>query len=85
MIWAVAVLSALVDNISITIALIPVIQKLAAGGINIIPLWWPWFLGPDLAAMPRLLGLRLISWWYHSQRKHALLLHLPYGTGVVCQ
>ena len=45
MIWTVAVLSALVDNIPITIALIPVIKNLGAEGIDITPLWWALVFG----------------------------------------
>ena len=40
MIWIVAVLSAVVDNVPITIALIPVIRGLGASGIDVDPLWW---------------------------------------------
>ena len=39
-IWAVAILSAVVDNIPITIALIPVIQGVGAAGMDVAPLWW---------------------------------------------
>jgi Na+/H+ antiporter NhaD/arsenite permease-like protein len=40
MIWIVALLSALVDNIPVTIAMIPVLQGLSAAGINVAALWW---------------------------------------------
>jgi Na+/H+ antiporter NhaD/arsenite permease-like protein len=36
----VAGLSAVVDNIPITIAVVPVIQGLRAAGMNVGPLWW---------------------------------------------
>lgn len=40
MIWIVAILSALVDNIPVTIAMIPVLQELSAAGVNVSALWW---------------------------------------------
>src|SRR3990170_1874300 len=39
-IWVVAILSAVVDNIPITIAMVPVINGLGAAGMDIGPLWW---------------------------------------------
>lgn len=46
--WVMVVLSALVDNIPITIAIIPVVLALAAEGINIRPIWWAVALGAGL-------------------------------------
>jgi Na+/H+ antiporter NhaD/arsenite permease-like protein len=46
--WAMVVLSALVDNIPITIAIIPVILALEADGISVQPLWWAVALGAGL-------------------------------------
>ncbi len=40
LLWMVAILSAVVDNVPITIALIPVIITLGENGIPIQPLWW---------------------------------------------
>jgi Na+/H+ antiporter NhaD/arsenite permease-like protein len=56
MIWAVAVLSALVDNIPITIALIPVIQNLGAEGIDITPLWWALVFGAGFGGNGTIIG-----------------------------
>lgn len=39
-IWVVAGLSALVDNIPVTITMISLLRGLAATGVNISPLWW---------------------------------------------
>lgn len=46
--WAMVVLSALVDNIPITIAVIPIILSLGARGMNTTPLWWAIALGAGL-------------------------------------
>ncbi len=45
LIWAAAILSAIVDNIPLTIAVIPLIQDLGAAGAYITPLWWALALG----------------------------------------
>ena len=45
LIWAGAVLSAIVDNIPYTIVMIPIIHQLGATGIDIGPLWWALALG----------------------------------------
>jgi len=56
MIWTVAILSALVDNIPITIALIPVIQRLGAEGIDITPLWWALVFGAGFGGNGTIVG-----------------------------
>ncbi|MBI2560625.1 MAG: ArsB/NhaD family transporter [Planctomycetes bacterium] len=44
-VWVAAFLSAIIDNIPFTMAMIPVIQHLETQGINITPLWWALALG----------------------------------------
>lgn len=56
LLWLVAVLSAIVDNIPITIALIPVIQGLGATGMNITPLWWALAFGAGLGGNGTIIG-----------------------------
>lgn len=56
MIWVVAVLSAVVDNIPITIALIPVIQDLSATGMNVEPLWWALVFGAGFGGNGTIIG-----------------------------
>ena len=56
MIWVVAGLSAVVDNIPITIALIPVIQGMAASGINVHPLWWALVFGAGFGGNGTIIG-----------------------------
>lgn len=46
--WTMTVLSALVDNVPITIATIPVLLLLGDAGVNIQPLWWALALGAGL-------------------------------------
>lgn len=43
--WGSAILSSIVDNIPFTVVMIPVIQELAAGGVNVLPLWWALAIG----------------------------------------
>ncbi|HSB02941.1 MAG TPA: SLC13 family permease [Anaerolineales bacterium] len=55
-IWIVAGLSAVVDNVPITIALIPVIQRLGASGMNITPLWWALAFGAGFGGNGTIVG-----------------------------
>ena len=48
LLWLAAIVSAVVDNIPFTIALIPVIQELGLQGIGVAPLWWALALGAGL-------------------------------------
>jgi Na+/H+ antiporter NhaD/arsenite permease-like protein len=45
MLWVAAIISAVVDNIPFTIAMVPVIERLGYLGINAVPLWWALALG----------------------------------------
>jgi len=54
--WGVAFLSAIVDNIPITIAMIPVILELGATGVNVTPLWWALALGAGLGGNGTIIG-----------------------------
>ncbi len=55
-IWLVAGLSAVVDNVPITIALIPIIHELGATGVNILPLWWALILGAGFGGNGTIIG-----------------------------
>ena len=56
LIWVVAALSAVVDNIPITIALIPVIQGLGQVGMDITPLWWALAFGAGFGGNGTIVG-----------------------------
>ncbi|HEY3474660.1 MAG TPA: ArsB/NhaD family transporter [Anaerolineales bacterium] len=56
LIWIVAALSAVVDNVPITIALIPVIQGLGENGIDIAPLWWALAFGAGFGGNATIIG-----------------------------
>jgi Na+/H+ antiporter NhaD/arsenite permease-like protein len=55
-IWVVAFLSAVVDNVPITIALIPVIEGLGKAGINPDPLWWALAFGAGFGGNGTIIG-----------------------------
>jgi Na+/H+ antiporter NhaD/arsenite permease-like protein len=55
-IWVVAGLSAVVDNIPITIAMIPVIQGMGAAGMEIGPLWWALAFGAGFGGNGTIVG-----------------------------
>jgi Na+/H+ antiporter NhaD/arsenite permease-like protein len=46
--WVGAFLSAVIDNIPFTAAMIPIILNLESQGINIVPLWWGLAMGVGL-------------------------------------
>lgn len=56
LIWVVAVLSAVVDNVPITIALIPVIRGLGEAGMDITPLWWALAFGAGFGGNGTIIG-----------------------------
>ena len=56
LIWIVAILSAVVDNVPITIALIPVIHGLGEAGIDISPLWWALAFGAGFGGNGTIIG-----------------------------
>ena len=55
-IWAVAILSAVVDNIPITIALIPIIHGVGASGMDVTPLWWALAFGAGFGGNGTIIG-----------------------------
>ncbi len=56
LLWVVALLSAVIDNVPITIALIPVIQGLGASGLDITPLWWALVFGAGFGGNGTIIG-----------------------------
>jgi Na+/H+ antiporter NhaD/arsenite permease-like protein len=56
LIWVIAILSAVVDNVPITIAMIPVIQGLGAAGVEVQPLWWALVFGAGLGGNATIIG-----------------------------
>jgi Na+/H+ antiporter NhaD/arsenite permease-like protein len=56
LIWVVAGLSAVVDNVPITIAMIPVIHGLGVDGINTIPFWWALAFGAGFGGNGTIIG-----------------------------
>jgi Na+/H+ antiporter NhaD/arsenite permease-like protein len=55
-IWSVAALSAVVDNVPITIVVIPVIAGLGASGVDIGPVWWALAFGAGLGGNATVIG-----------------------------
>ena len=54
--WGVAILSAFIDNILITGAMIPIILQLQAHGINVTPLWWALAVGVGMGGNGTYIG-----------------------------
>lgn len=54
--WGAAILSAVVDNIPFTAAMIPLIKDMGAAGMNIFPQWWALSLGACLGGNGTLIG-----------------------------
>ena len=55
-IWVTAILSAVIDNVPITIALIPVIRGLGDAGMDINPLWWALAFGAGFGGSGTIIG-----------------------------
>ncbi len=56
LLWASAFLSAILDNIPFVATLIPLIQAMAAQGMDVTPLWWAISLGACLGGNGTMLG-----------------------------
>ena len=54
--WIAAVLSAAIDNIPFTAAMIPIILSMEAQGINVTPLWWSLAMGVGMGGNGTHLG-----------------------------
>ena len=54
--WAAAILSALIDNIPFTAAMVPIILGMEAQGINVTPLWWSLAIGVGMGGNGTHLG-----------------------------
>jgi Na+/H+ antiporter NhaD/arsenite permease-like protein len=55
-IWVVAALSALVDNVPVTITMIALLEGLAAAGIDVSALWWAVVLGAGFGGNATTIG-----------------------------
>jgi len=56
LIWAAALLSAVVDNIPFTVAMLPIISHLGTQGIAVNPLWWALALGAGFGGNGTIIG-----------------------------
>lgn len=55
-VWASALISAFLDNIPFVATLIPMIQTMQQGGMDVMPLWWALSLGACLGGNGSLIG-----------------------------
>jgi Na+/H+ antiporter NhaD/arsenite permease-like protein len=56
LLWIVAIFSAIVDNVPMTIALIPVIQELGSTGMDVSHLWWALAFGAGFGGNGTIIG-----------------------------
>jgi Na+/H+ antiporter NhaD/arsenite permease-like protein len=56
LLWLSAIASGIIDNIPYTATMIPVVQQLGAGGMEIEPLWWALALGACLGGNATIVG-----------------------------
>lgn len=56
LVWVVGLLSAVIDNVPITVALIPVIQQLGQNGVAVNPLWWALAFGAGFGGNATIIG-----------------------------
>jgi Na+/H+ antiporter NhaD/arsenite permease-like protein len=56
LLWLIAILSAVIDNIPITVAMVPIILELGASGMDIHPLWWALAFGAGFGGNGTIIG-----------------------------
>jgi Na+/H+ antiporter NhaD/arsenite permease-like protein len=87
LLWFSAGISAIVDNIPYTATAIPVVQRLAEGGIPIEPLWWALALGACLGGNLTIVGAsaNVVVANISERAEHPIRFveFLRYGTAVV--
>jgi Na+/H+ antiporter NhaD/arsenite permease-like protein len=54
--WIVAILSALVDNVPVTVAMIPIIQQIGLQGVDVAALWWALAFGAGFGGNGTIIG-----------------------------
>jgi len=54
--WFVALLSALVDNVPVTVAMIPIIRDIGLAGAAVTPLWWALAFGAGFGGNGTIIG-----------------------------
>ena len=87
LLWVSAVLSAVVDNVPITIALIPVIENLGKTGIDIAPLWWALVFGAGFGGNGTVIGstANIVVYSLSERTRHPItpMIWLKRGTPVM--
>ena len=87
LLWVSAILSAVVDNVPITIALIPVIQGLGNTGMDVAPLWWALVFGTGFGGNGTVIGstANIVVYSLSERTRHPItpLLWLKRGTPVM--
>jgi Na+/H+ antiporter NhaD/arsenite permease-like protein len=85
--WFSALVSAIVDNIPYTATAIPIINRLAAGGLQADPMWWALSLGACLGGNMTIVGAsaNVVVANMAAREGHAITFwqFLRYGTAVV--
>jgi Na+/H+ antiporter NhaD/arsenite permease-like protein len=56
LLWTVAILSSVIDNVPVTIAFIPIIQGLGDTGMEVGPLWWALAFGAGFGGNGTIIG-----------------------------
>lgn len=84
LIWAAAILSAIVDNIPFTIVMIPIIQDLGAMGVDVVPLWWALALGAGFGGNGTPIGstANIITIKLSERTRHPITTRLWLRTGL---
>lgn len=85
--WFSAIVSAVVDNIPYTATAIPIIDRLATGGLQAEPMWWALSLGACLGGNMTIVGAsaNVVVANMAAREGHAITFwqFLRYGTAVV--
>ena len=84
LIWTVAILSAVIDNVPVTIAFIPIIQGLGQAGMNIGPLWWALAFGAGFGGNGTIIGstANIIVTGLSERTRHPITPRLWFRRGL---
>lgn len=89
LLWLSAIASAIIDNIPYTATAIPIVNQLAAGGMEIEPLWWALALGACLGGNATIIGAsaNVVVANLAARAGHPITFRafLPYGLVVVLE
>jgi len=84
LLWTVAILSSVIDNVPVTIAFIPIIQGLGSTGMEIGPLWWALAFGAGFGGNGTIIGstANIVVVTVSERTRHPITPRLWFSRGL---